>query len=117
MQQSGLPVYIYPEPQQALCNALLVQDLLAEMLRIAEAAADRERHSGASAGEVCTRRGSMAADICTQVFGLAGVVFLFQQRAAHQGLVQPESNIQEQEALAVLLPTLGCDVFACRSPC
>ena len=52
-------------------QCLAVQDLLAEMLRTAEAAADRERHGGASAGEVSIRRGSMAADVCRQVFRLA----------------------------------------------
>ena len=45
--------YFYPEPQQASCDSLPMQDLLAEMLRTAEAAAGRERQGGAGAGEVC----------------------------------------------------------------
>ena len=71
-------------------QGLAVQDLLAEMLRTAEAAADRERHGGASAGEVCMRRGSMAADVCTQSsdwLSWGGVLFLTE--SCTSGLVQP----------------------------
>ena len=53
--------YFYPELQQASCTGLLMQDLLAEMLRTAEAAAGRERQGGAGAGEVCVRWGHMDA--------------------------------------------------------